>query len=129
MIVSFGYILNGFYVGWSSKFFSFEEDSSDSHYVSFVIQFKIEPFPVSDVWRQFDFFYHFMKSASPISNIMDHFGISSRRRDCIDFAVQMLLFLRDKISAARIIYSDSSFVGVDNNLGVGIFYISLIIPG
>lgn len=91
--VSFGYILNGFYVGWSSKFFSFEEESMDSHYVSFVIQFKIKPFHDIDVWWQFDFSYHLSKTASSISNIVDHFGVPSRSRDCIDIALQILLFL------------------------------------
>lgn len=44
--VSFGYILNGFFVGWSSKFFSFDEELSDSSYVSlfFCNQFRIENF-------------------------------------------------------------------------------------
>lgn len=35
--VSFGYILNGFYVGWSSKFFSFEEEATDASNVSWLI--------------------------------------------------------------------------------------------
>lgn len=47
--VSFGYMLNGFFVGWSSKFFSFDEELSDSIHVRFFNQFfKIETLSDSD---------------------------------------------------------------------------------
>lgn len=87
---------------------------------------KLNLFPDSDVWRQFDFSYRLLKSASSLSNIMDYFGISSRRRDCIDFTFQILLLLWNKISASGCFYFDSPIVGVDNNFGVNykIFNIS-----
>lgn len=116
--VSFGYILNGFYVGWSSKFFSFEEESMDSHYVSFVIQFKIKSFHDIDVWWQFDFSYHLSKTVSSISNIVDHFSVPSRSRDFIDFTFQILLFLWNKIAAFMCINFDFAVLGDDNSFQV-----------
>ncbi|CRK89024.1 CLUMA_CG002519, isoform A [Clunio marinus] len=53
-IVSFGYILNGFYVGWSSKFFSLNEKSSDSNdFRRSQISWIISTFPLGVVIASF----------------------------------------------------------------------------
>ena len=115
--VSFGYILNGFFVGWSSKFFSFDEELSDSGvYVSNRIQFEIENSSLSlpRQWHMTVDTFISLSTVSSLSNIVDHFGLPTWRCDCIASSLQVLLSNWNKILAAQRIFIDFTLMDAHN---------------
>lgn len=70
--VSFGYILNGFFVGWSSQFFSFDEELSS--YVSLTLILNCF-FPSRCIVAWQWFFVYFQFNRSQISWIISGFPL------------------------------------------------------